>query len=309
MSEMFLLLLQSCNWPWNLIKTLLQMGWNGKCHGKMGKWVKYVWNRRPTSEGRRKREREIGGVGRQGNSLYGFLAIHLKNLSTLFNWQKRATCDRRHRERNEGRGRERGERVERLMQFAAEHEKGCVPATLTHCTGAHRTRITAPAPAPAPVGVDSASFCLRCLECDSSISAICHINTNQHTHTYTYKQKHMSIHISLRICLCGVWYSCNACPLSCSWMRWHLALANCQLLPATCHLPPAAAAIAAARHTNNCIQIVGQVTRATAGSKVTQTLTESERKRDKEREGEGETNESGHFCSSGIHCQMQLCHL
>lgn len=64
------------------------------------------------------------------------------------------------------------------MHFAAEHEKGCVPATLNHCTLRKALKDEK------DNSYDSATLCLRCLECDSSISAICHINTNQHTHTH-----------------------------------------------------------------------------------------------------------------------------
>lgn len=223
--------------------------------GKWRKWVKYVWNRTQTRGRRKQRERER--ERRTGKFFVWLPRDSFKKICQPFSTDKSGQHVIAVWEK-EGNEEGKGEGGERLMQFAAEHEKGCVPATLTHCTGVHRTWMaapaSAPAPAPAPVGVESASLCLRCLECESSISAICHINTNQHTNTdtHTCKQKHMSIHISLRICLCEVWHSCNACPLSCSWMRWHLALANCQLPTSSCHLPLATCCRAQKQLHTNC---------------------------------------------------------
>lgn len=58
MSEMFLLLLHSCNWPWNLIKTICRWVGMENATGKWRKWVKYVWNRTQTRGRRKQRERE-----------------------------------------------------------------------------------------------------------------------------------------------------------------------------------------------------------------------------------------------------------
>lgn len=86
------------------------------------------------------------------------------------------------------------------------------------------------------------------------------------TYEYSYQSENMSVWGLAFLQCVSFELLMNAMALG----TCQLPTANLQLPPATCRLPPAA------EHKNNCIQIVGQVTRATAGSKVTQTQKERE---------------------------------